>query len=354
MPNRLASFLPHTSRLLDVRYLLGAAILSRLAVGVARCIVDIPKKSTTPSLSPQSRGMGRPQGETHKDQVHSFEERVFMEMLGVPAHVTSMQLIQDGVSHLLQKTRFLKPPSLASVEKLTALSATEKQVVGDVLNRFAQTAKHPIADTIYSPKAMMASLNGVYDDVLAGLNKLGGTQGKTVKALSTPLKNALTQSVHGWHQRALAGSGITLLAGLLGGALFAGMIWQRISDGVFSKGVIPFLDRLGVGAPHTHANQPATSPETTNLQAPVSPALLNLNDTPPLSPLPVALSGHPTGWPTAPHIMSYNPTSRPISQPYMPMPRMMSPAYRPHPFAYPNTTAAGVGLFNRGTAYLKI
>ncbi|MCA9789443.1 MAG: hypothetical protein KC462_06695, partial [Cyanobacteria bacterium HKST-UBA05] len=68
--------------------------------------------------------MGRPQGETHKDQVHSFEERVFMEMLGVPAHVTSMQLIQDGVSHLLQKTRFLKPPSLASVEKLTALSAT--------------------------------------------------------------------------------------------------------------------------------------------------------------------------------------------------------------------------------------
>lgn len=237
MPSGLASRLPHTSKLLDVRYLLGAAILSRLAVGLSRCIVDFPWSAAGRLRAAKNEPISPGSEETVSDRFKSFEERCFMEMLGTPVHVLSLQLTQDGVSKLLEKTPWLKAPHIEQVKKLANLSGPEAEVIGQALKEINPT--HVLARAIYKPKELTGQLNQVMAKTLEGFQSQLGK-----KSIPKAVEQAVSKTIWGWQQRILGGSALCLMSGVLASALFSGIIWQRINDGILSKRVIPFFNRL--------------------------------------------------------------------------------------------------------------
>jgi hypothetical protein len=223
-----AAALPMTRRILSIRELLKAAILTRLGVSAIRIYLNYPRASNQKT------------GESRQKQFSAFFERVFIEIFGVGVQTASLYITTDLVGKLLEGSRFLLPPV---VRGLKNLSAPERKAMKDVIDK--DYASGIIKKQLFDPEDLVVTVNKLRKIV-------GVAKPKTLESLNKILM--------GYHHRLWITSAITLATGIISSAYFSGALTQSLNDNIVSEKMIPWLIRkLGLSDNRQDASRQASA-----------------------------------------------------------------------------------------------
>ncbi len=209
--------LPITSRLLDFREMLKAAIVTRFLIGLLRIEENIPTAKRKPQLSQEAK-------------YTSFYERVFMEAFGVPFHVFNLYAFQDIFAKLFQDS-FLKLPLNNLLNQ--NIPKPYRKTVENAMQEVYRSHKNLVARQVYGGKlASGIPLNGAF----------GAVKRKLVDELKDPkLAQGLDNLLVKYQRRIAFSSAGALALAVIISAYLSGYVLQWLNDNVVAKRVIPWV-----------------------------------------------------------------------------------------------------------------
>lgn len=222
--------LPIMQQAFGVRQLLLTCALARMGTGLIRIGVNWHAARNNPRLSRQ-------------EKASSTLERVFMEGVGVPFHLSSLYFIQDVTAKLFERLGFLKRPTALGLSQLTA---KQQQVINNVLAKkiFPENTPKPhgvIAQQIYHPDVFLKQAAEVKGELAKALR---------VKTLPQQVANNVEWLLKRYHTRLTMATAGTIGAAVLVSAYLSGYFMQWMNDTVIARRVIPWILRVtGISAP---------------------------------------------------------------------------------------------------------
>lgn len=208
-------------------YMAEIALLTRLAVGVARISQSRPSKQTDPNL-------------TQQEKKKAFYERFFMEIVGTGSYVAFLHFGNDLFANAMELFHANKIPQLhKSLQK--KLSAYEYQKFAETFGKMFNDSTTGMVDTVLNGKSSHIG-NEISRPTLDYFEQnLGSGLYKKVQSELKPfIKKTANRSAF-----------ISILGGALLGAYVGGNVIQKFNDKVFS----PFLSRLMEGSQGATGNQ---------------------------------------------------------------------------------------------------
>lgn len=224
--------LPILTRLAEPRELLKAAILTRMGIGVLRIEENLPLAGRKPNMS-------------REQKYASLFERIFVECFGVALHVLSIYGLQEPVSKLLERSKFLKPPDETVLKEIT--DPEVRQTVSRAFQRVYAPNKHGIphgivANQLYDQSKMVQKVARVKEFVGKSLGK----------GFTPEVRDIVTKHLMSYQRKLWVGSVATLGAGILASAYLSGYVLQWLNDNPVSKVAIPAILRKMKIAPNVH------------------------------------------------------------------------------------------------------
>lgn len=222
---------PKTENLL---YLLEIAAVTRLLIGGLRVAQNSPSSYKTNDL-------------TVFQKRKSFLERCFIELFGTGGYMIMLHFGQDMMSKLFEAQTSYAPPQMKT--PLSEMTRPQMQKVnGIMLDVFGRDRE------------------GIISRVLYGVNKHDPVTGRIInqKATYSTLKDKLgnvfdadmmakleekflAPKVEPYVRKLYRASSVSVLAGVLGSALFGGIVIQWLNDNIFSPVCVPALVRMIYG-----------------------------------------------------------------------------------------------------------
>lgn len=233
-------FYPLASRVLNREEVIRGGIMTRFLVGTARVYINRPVDNRKVEL-------------TRSQKYQSFFERFFVEIIGIPLQVMTMFATQEGVSRLYKRSGYVGIPSLKQIAKEAAeLETTMKkpgifapqhfEAIQNAIKEEMRRVVSPIAHKIYSPDRMRTSLQKVPLTMLSAIKTFPkeGADLKQVKELAEFVIERYTS-------RLRVGSAVTMVGGILAGAIVGGYFIQWMNDNLFSTKIVPkMLKSIGI------------------------------------------------------------------------------------------------------------
>lgn len=236
---------PITSRLLDPKEMLKAAIITRMGIAFLRLEENIPTEKRKPHL-------------TREQKYASFFERVFMEPIGVLVQALCIYALQDPIARIIERSRYLRLPFVQNLnsEALGKLSKLQRKAIdGAIKEVYApgnlKTAKNILASQIFDRDRVSAKVGEVTRTVAQRLGKV-----KTGD-LPKEVTQALSKLLMGYQRKLWWASAITLATGVISSAVLTGYVMQWANDNVVSKRIIPWVNRkLGISLTPGNSSPP--------------------------------------------------------------------------------------------------
>jgi len=222
---------PRTSNLL---YLLEIAAVTRLMIGGLRVVQNTPSSNKSNQL-------------TEYQKRKSFFERCFIELFGTGGYMIMLHVGQDLMSKLFEaQTSYESPLMKTPLSEMTRSDMNKvNQIMLDVFGRDREgiisrvlygTNKHdPVTGKIINEKATYSTLK----------NKLAAVFDKDMMAKLE--EKFLSPKVEPYVRKLYRASSVSVLAGVIGGALFGGIVIQWLNDNIFSPLFVPTLVRMVYG-----------------------------------------------------------------------------------------------------------
>ena len=215
--------LPHTSRIIDPKFVIPGAILTRVGIGALRIEENLPIASRKPE-------------DTRYQRWSSFLQRVWIEMVGVPAQFLSLLLSQDVMAALFERTGALRLPNAAK-----ALHGQAPHEVAAIDAAIQSVYKSPVG-LIAKQTFKRTEMNHHVALVKEAVAKTLGSG--TIDALSPAVKANIDKILMPFHKRLWWTSTLALSVGVLWSAYFSGAIFQWLNDNPISKKLIPRMTSM--------------------------------------------------------------------------------------------------------------
>lgn len=197
-------------------YMAEIALVTRLAVGVARISQSRPSKQMDPALTPL-------------DKKKSFYERLFMEIIGTGSYVAFLHFGSDLFGNIMEALNRNKIPKLHQTLQ-NKLSGYEYQKFDNAFSRMFSHNTVGMVDTV---------LNGKESTITKEITRptLDYFQEKLGPNLFTKVEGELTPFIKKTANRSAVTS---ILGGALLGAFVGGNVIQWMNDNLLA----PFLTRV--------------------------------------------------------------------------------------------------------------
>lgn len=215
--------LPHTVRIIDPKFVIPGAILTRVGIGALRIEENLPFASRKPE-------------DTRYQRWSAFFQRVWIEMVGVPAQFLSLLLSQDAMAALTERTGFLRLPNAAKA--LPGQAAHEVAAIDAAIQSVYKSPVGLIAKQTFKRNDMNHHVALVKEAVSKTLGA------GTIESLSPAIKANIDKVLIPFHKRLWWTSTLALSVGVLWSAYFSGAIFQWLNDNPISKKLIPRLTSM--------------------------------------------------------------------------------------------------------------